>query len=99
MVGDMWLTSDQLATLESEEKVIEEEHSGSPGLNNRRYRWPNNIVYYQLANTFTSKDKTIIDDALASFEEKLDLCISFRKTYSGGRVYVRQNNRCSSSIG
>ena len=102
----MWLTSDQFASLEGEKAEEEEafEHFRSPGLSNERYRWPNNIVYYQLENSFTSKEKAIIDDVLDSFEEKLDSCIRFKKRYSwwpwpSDRVNVRQNDGCSSRVG
>merc|ERR1719222_1288735 len=101
-IDDMWLTEDQLPkkmrskTGDEEGKIMR----GSPGMLDSRYHWPNRILYYHLADWFSSRQRQQIETALWRLERKIGSnCVKFRRSNRWDAVQVRQGDGCGAQVG
>jgi len=101
LIDDMWLSEDQLP--EKMRKKTGGEKAGlfRNGKVNRRYRWPNKILYYRLTGRFSSWQRQWIKETLRRLERKIGSnCVKFRRW--DGRwdaVKIRQGSKCSAAVG
>jgi len=101
LIDDMWLSEDQLP--EKMRKKTGGEKAGlfRNGKVNRRYRWPNKILYYRLTGRFSSWQRQWIEETLRRLERKIGSnCVKFRRW--DGRwdaVKIRQGSKCSAAVG
>merc|ERR1712243_155444 len=105
-VGDMWLTAQQVpkrlwAEFGFEEGSVLNEDGVAEGTGTRdkRFRWPNAVLNYELSNSVKSEHQTIIRSTLAQLETKLDTNIRFKEIDHGFRVIVEMDIHCSSHVG
>ena len=101
-IDDMWLTEDQLP-MKMRSKTGGEEAKimrGSPGMLDSRYHWPNRILYYHLADWFSSRQRQQIETALWRLERKIGSnCVKFRRSNRWDAVQVRQGDGCGAQVG
>merc|ERR1719315_466672 len=101
LIDDMWLTEDQLP--EKMRKKTGGEKAGlfRNGKVNRRYRWPNKILYYSLTGRFSTWQRQQLKETLRRLERKIGSnCVKFRRW--DGRwdaVKIRQGSKCSAAVG
>merc|ERR1712055_1283525 len=101
LIDDMWLTEDQLP--EKMRKKTGGEKAGlfRNGKVNRRYRWPNKILYYRLTGRFSSWQRQWIEQTLRRLERKIGSnCVKFRRRNQRYAVKIRQEgSKCSATVG
>merc|ERR1719315_413896 len=101
LIDDMWLTEDQLP--EKMRKKTGGEKAGlfRNGKVNRRYRWPNKILYYSLTGRFSTWQRQQLKETLRRLERRIGSnCVKFRRW--DGRwdaVKIRQGSKCSAAVG
>jgi len=107
-IDDEWLTEDQLpitmrnitGTGDEEDKIYQKINRGSPAKVNRRYHWPNRILYYHLKSWFSSWEKQQIATTLRRLEQKLGSnCVKFRRSNRWDALQVRWGDGCSATVG
>nr|AYV99576.1 venom polypeptide [Dolopus genitalis] len=90
--GDMELNEEQMASLLYPDK--------RNGRIQERYRWPNNIVFYDLGNAFNDAQKAQIEKALRELEKLT--CITFKPRTKTTKAYVYltgEDSGCHSAVG
>merc|ERR1719315_561229 len=101
LIDDMWLSEDQLP--EEMRKKTGGEKAGlfRNGKVNRRYRWPNKILYYRLIGWFSSWQRQQIEQTLRRLERKIGSnCVKFRRRNQRYAVRIRQEgSKCSATVG
>jgi len=101
LIDDMWLSEDQLP--EKMRKKTGGEKAGlfRNGKVNRRYRWPNKILYYRLTGRFSSWQRQWIEETLRRLERKIGSnCVKFRRRNRRYAVRIRQEgSKCSATVG
>jgi len=101
LIDDMWLSEDQLP--EKMRKKTGGEKAGlfRNGKVNRRYRWPNKILYYRLTGRFSSWQRQWIKETLRRLERKIGSnCVKFRRRNRRYAVKIRQEgSKCSATVG
>merc|ERR1711970_739017 len=101
LIDDMWLSEDQLP--EEMRKKTGGEKAGlfRNGKVNRRYRWPNKILYYSLTGRFSTWQRQQLKETLRRLERKIGSnCVKFRRW--DGRwdaVKISQGSKCNAAVG
>merc|ERR1712055_709481 len=101
LIDDMWLSEDQLP--EKMRKKTGGEKAGlfRNGKVNRRYRWPNKILYYGLTGRFSTWQRQQLKETLRQLERRIGSnCVKFRRW--DGRwdaVKIRQGSKCNAAVG
>jgi hypothetical protein len=70
----------------------------SPGLKDKKYRWPNKNVFYEFTNVLDSV-KTSVRQTLEKLSRKVDGCIKFQDRSDGRRVRIENGPICASTLG
>merc|ERR1719315_658125 len=99
-IDDMWLSEDQLP--EEMRKKTGGEKAGlfRNGKVDRRYRWPNKILYYRLIGWFSSRQRQRIEQTLWRLEQRIGSnCVKFRKSNRWDAVKIRKGSKCSAAVG
>ena len=60
--------------------------------------WPGGIVKYHFDKSFSSENKTFIEDVIKKLGQKLDGCIEFKHSKSGHYIHV-DTDGCAVDIG
>merc|ERR1712121_13443 len=100
LIDDMWLSEDQLP--EEMRKKTGGEKAGlfRNGKVDRRYRWPNKILYYRLTGWFSSRQRQQIEQTLQRLERRIGSnCVKFRKSNRLDAVKIRKGSKCSATVG
>merc|ERR1712212_273663 len=100
LIGDMWLSEDQLP--EKMRKKTGGEKAGlfRNGKVNRRYRWPNKILYYSLTGRFSTWQRQQLKETLRRLERRIGSnCVKFRKSGRSDAVKIRQGSKCNAAVG
>merc|ERR1711970_1108421 len=100
LIDDMWLSEDQLP--EKMRKKTGGEKAGlfRNGKVDRRYRWPNKILYYRLIGWFSSRQRQRIEQTLRRLERRIGSnCVKFRKSNRWDAVKIRKGSKCSAAVG
>merc|ERR1712055_606758 len=100
LIDDMWLTEDQLP--EEMRKKTGGEKAGlfRNAKVDRRYRWPNKILYYHLIGWFSSWQRQQIEQTLRRLERRIGSnCVKFRKSDRRDAVRIRKGSKCSAAVG
>jgi len=107
--GDMKLNRDQEEALKAAvigeghprlEQVIQDSEPQRNAIIDRKYRWPEGVVKYQIASNIPAKEKNLIKNTLRDLQTSLNSCIKFEESTSGNRIYVMSNlTGCWSSVG
>jgi len=97
--GDMLLTPEQQAEDNLNKRMAELGLAKRKGIKNTRYRWPNNIMPYEIAGgTFSSSDMREINNAIADWNKYT--CISIQKRRSEKNyIKIQNGGGCSSYVG
>merc|ERR1712010_426881 len=94
LIDDMWLSEDQLP--EEMRKKTGGEKAGlfRNGKVNRRYRWPNKILYYSLTGRFSTWQRQQLKETLRRLERKIGSnCVKFRRSTRWDAVKIRQGSK------
>merc|ERR1712121_220656 len=102
LIDDMWLSEDQLP--EKMRKKTGGEKAGlfRNGKVDRRYRWPNKILYYRLIGWFSSWQRQQIEQTLRRLERRIGSnCVKFRRSrrWDTHAVKIRKGSGCSAAVG
>merc|ERR1711936_207820 len=100
LIDDMWLSEDQLP--EEMRKKTGGEKAGlfRNGKVNRRYRWPNKILYYSLTGRFSTWQRQQLKETLRRLERKIGSnCVKFRMSTRWDAVKIRQGSKCNAAVG
>merc|ERR1711934_938523 len=104
LIDDMWLSEDQLP--EEMRKKTGGEKAGlfRNGKVNRRYRWPNKILYYRLTGRFSTWQRQQLEETLRRLERRIGSnCVKFRRSRRWDAhwdaVKIRQGSKCNAAVG
>ncbi|XP_055710556.1 zinc metalloproteinase nas-4-like [Phlebotomus papatasi] len=91
--GDIVLTDEQKA------RIFDSMVDGRTGLLNPRYRWPNNILYYEYADHVTQEQREWIDLGLSNITGHTCLTFTPRTTETDYVYVTTSSSGCFSSLG
>ena len=97
-MNDMILTTEQYNDMYGVGDGVRAAVAMSTGLKDKKYRWPNNQLFYDLNNVDYSV-KTKVRNTLYKLEKKLHGCIDFQERSFGDRARIVNGQGCSASLG
>ena len=97
LLGDMWLSRDQLQAASSSTETVTTNES--EGVTEAFRKWRNGILYYRLDRRLSAWAKRDVRRALRSLQKRLDSCIRFKESSRRDAVHVFAGRSCRAMVG